>query len=453
MTLNAILVRKREEVRLRTAGYRTTEPTIEPSDRDFEAALRTARPAFILEVKPRSPSAGPIRDAGDLGPVIDCYRRRADAVSVLTDSTFFGGSPGLLTRIRSALPQPILAKDFIIDPAQVRDLRAAGADAILLILAALDDRSYRACADQARALRMSVLTEVHDAGEMARAASLGARLIGVNSRNLRTFKVDLAGVAALAAQAPPEALVIAESGITGRPDVRRLAGQVDGFLIGSALMSRADPDPFARELIYGPTKVCGLTRPEDAEAAAAAGATHGGLVFAPSPRRLDAARAKGIRHAADLQWVGVFAGHRPHEVAALAEHLELDTVQLHGGESDQDLEETRRRLPGRVALWRAVPVNGAIPPLVGPADRWLLDGQCGGSGRIFDWGLLGGIDRPEACIVGGGLDPDNVGAVPEVGIDFFDVSSGVETSPGLKDRPLIRRFLAARRARAGRRPA
>ena len=453
MTLSAILVRKREEVRLRTAGYRTTEPTIEPSDRDFEAALRTARPGFILEVKPRSPSAGRIRDVVDLGPVIDCYRRRADAVSVLTDSVFFGGSPDLLTRIRSELPQPILAKDFIIDPAQIRDLRAAGADAILLILAALDDRSYRACADQARALRMSVLTEVHDAGEMARAASLGARLIGVNSRNLSTFKVDLAGVAALAAQAPPEALVIAESGITGRTDVRRLAGHVDGFLIGTALMSRADPDPFARELIYGLTKVCGLTRPEDAEAAAAAGTTHGGLVFAPSSRRLDPARAERIRRAADLQWVGVFGGHRPDEIAALARNLELNAVQLHGGESDHDLEETRRRLPDGVALWRAVPVNGAIPPLVGPADRWLLDGQVGGGGRPFDWGLLAGIDRPDTCIVGGGLRPDNVSTVPEVGIDFFDVSSGVETSPGLKDRPLMSRFLAARRARAARRPA
>lgn len=451
MTLSAILVRKRDEVRGRKLARPAATLAAEPSDRDFDQAVRSARPAFLLEVKPRSPSAGPIRAIADLGPVIACYRRRADVVSVLTDTTFFGGSLQLLTRLRSELPQPVLAKDFIIDPYQVVEARAAGADAILLILAAVDDGVYRACADQARKLRMGVLTEVHTMAEMARASALGATVIGINSRDLGSFAVDLGTPLALAAAAPPGAVLIAESGIRQRADVRRLAGRVDGFLIGTTLLEQPDPDLLARELIYGSTKICGLTRPEDALAAARAGATHGGLVFAPSPRQVDVAQAERVRQAASLRWVGVFAGQPPDEVVATARRLRLDAVQLHGDEPDRDLESLRRRLPEHVEVWRAVSVNGTIGPSEGPATRRLFDHGGGGTGTSFDWNLLPGVSRPDACIVSGGLTPGNIGAVPEVGIDFFDVSSGVEQAPGLKDEERIRRFLEARRTRSARR--
>ena len=451
MTLSTILVRKREEVRVGKLARPIGSLGAALSDRDFDQAVRRARPAFLLEVKPRSPSAGPIRSVADLGPVLACYRQRADVVSVLTDATFFGGSLDLLARVRSELPQPVLAKDFIIDPWQVALARAAGADAILLILAAIDDSTYRACAEQARALRMGVLTEVHTAAEMVRAAALGAGVIGINSRNLATFAVDLTTPAALAAAAPPGAVLIAESGLRTRADIRRLAGLVDGFLIGTTLLRQPDPDPLARELIYGATKICGLTSPEDAVMAARSGATHGGLVFAPSSRRIDLPQAERIRRAAPLRWVGVFAGQAPEEVAGTARRLGLDAVQLHGGESDPVLQVLHRLLPEGVEVWRALPVNGAIPAFVGPAARWLLDHGAGGTGTPFDWRVLAGVDRPEATVMSGGLTPDNIATVPEVGIDFFDVSSGVEHSPGRKDADRIGRFMAARRARSARR--
>lgn len=457
MTLSAILARKREEVRLARVARPLTAllPTLTPSDRGFVDALRGSSPAFILEVKPRSPSEGPIRPESDLAPVLAAYRRRADAVSVLTDTTFFGGSPALLTRVREAVPQPILAKDFVIDPYQVAALRQAGADAVLLMLSILDDSTYRAAADLATMLGMGILTEVHDAAELARARALGATVIGINARNLRTMRIERGSIAPLAAAAPPGAIVIAESGIRDRADVFRLGGAVDGFLIGTTLMRADDPGAAARRLVFGPTKICGLTRSDDAIAAEREGATHGGLVFAASPRQVDLATAAQVRATASLAWVGVFANERPDRIAEVAFHLGLAAVQLHGGESSALVEATRRLLPGEVEVWRAIPVNGAIGPLAPPADRWLLDAGAsaafGGTGRTFDWSLLPGLAHPEACIVSGGLTDANVGRVPRVGVDFFDVSSGVESAPGRKDHDRMRRFLGARRGRLARR--
>lgn len=456
MTLDAILVRKREEVRLAKAARPLADllPLLQPSDRSFVGALRDRSPAFIMEVKPRSPSEGPIRAEADLEPVLAAYRLRADAVSVLTDTTFFGGSPALLARVRATVRQPILAKDFIVDPYQVAALRLAGADAVLLILAALDDPTYRAAAALATSLGMGVLTEVHDEAEMARAVTLGAAMIGINARNLKTMAVSLAAIPAIAARAPAGTLLIAESGIRDRGDIVRIGPSVDGFLIGTTLMRASDPDSVARRLVFGPTKICGLTRPEDAAVAAHAGATHGGLVFAPSRRQVNLAMAARIRASAPLAWVGVFADDHPDRIGEAAEHLGLRAVQLHGAETREVAEQVRQRLPDDVELWRAVPVSDTIGPLTPPADRWLLDNGTGrafgGTGRTFDWSLLPTVERPEACIVSGGLTEANVGRVPRVGVDFFDVSSGVESEPGRKDPDRIRRFLIARRLRAAR---
>src|SRR5262249_47030618 len=145
-----------------------------------------------------SPSAGVIRENRDLEPVLASYGRHADAVSVLTDERFFGGSLERLAEVRQRLEQPLLAKDFFLEPYQVFEARAHGADAILLILAAVDDATWRSCSEAAEQLGMDVLTEVHDADELARAVSLGARIIGVNNRDLRTLKVDPGTIARLA---------------------------------------------------------------------------------------------------------------------------------------------------------------------------------------------------------------------------------------------------------------
>jgi indole-3-glycerol phosphate synthase/phosphoribosylanthranilate isomerase len=455
MVLDRIVATRRAEVAARRARrpFADLLEGVERSDRDFRAALRGDAPAFILELKPCSPSAGPLRAEPELEPAIAAYARHASAVSVLTDRTYFGGSLDLLRRVRGRVPQPVLGKDVIVDPYQVVEARRYGADAVLLMLSVLDDALYRLCADQATQLGMGVLTEVHTPSEMRRAAALGAEVIGINNRDLGTLAVRLETTRELAPLAPRAATLIAESGVQGRAEVERLRPLVDGFLVGTALMRAPDVDRATRELVFGRTKICGLTRGADAEAAVSAGATHGGLMFAvESPRGVTVSAADAVRAAAPgLDWVGVFVNEFPATVADRAAALDLAAVQLHGEESPEYIHALRPLLSSRCAIWKAARVVDRIPPWT-PAlgvDLLLLDafhaGRRGGTGQRFDWALLQGLDQPERYGLSGGLDPDNVRDAAGLGPPLLDVSSGVEAAPGDKDAARIRRFMAGRR--------
>jgi indole-3-glycerol phosphate synthase len=221
------------------------------SPRDFRAALtRAGRVALIAECKRRSPGAGAIRP--DLDPVglSRAYARAgAAAVSVLTDREYFGGGRDDLEAVRSAAPVPVLRKDFTIDPLHVIEARAMGADAVLLIVRILSDRALRELHAEASALGMSVLVEVHDAAELERAASIGADLIGINNRDLSTFRTDLGTTLELVDRVPDGALVVSESGIRGPDDVARLGeAGVDAILVGEALLKSGDPEAAARAM-------------------------------------------------------------------------------------------------------------------------------------------------------------------------------------------------------------
>ena len=422
------------------------------SDRSLEQALGEARTGFVLECKKASPSRGLIRRDFDPRAIAATYAPFADGISVLTDARFFAGRHEYLREVRRAAPAPVLCKDFVVDPYQVLEARFFGADAVLLILAAIDDRCFAACSAVAASLGMDVLTEVHDERELERALALGSRIVGINNRDLETLEVRLATTERLAPLVPRDRLVVAESGIATRSDVRRLRPLVDAFLIGTALMERPDLSLAVRELVHGQVKVCGLTSAVDARAAARAGATHGGLVFAPeSPRQIDLARAAQLRHAAELSWVGVFVDERVAAVADLARQLRLSAVQLHGDESAAYITELRALLPTGCEIWKAVRVRGAIRPdqlAATGADRLLLDayrdGARGGTGQRFDWSLLAGHDLSRV-VIAGGLDPQNIAAAESLGAPLLDVSSGVERAPGVKSPALIEALMAALR--------
>ncbi len=458
MALDAILAHKRAEVaaRKQAASLESLLGRASPSSRDFEAALRAGRPGLILEIKFVSPSGGVIRAGTDLAPVLSSYGRHADAVSVLTDERFFGGSLARLAEVRERLAQPLLCKDFILEPFQVAEARVHGADAILLILAAVDDATWQACSGLASRLGMAVLTEVHDEAEARRAVALGARIVGINNRDLRTLAIDMATTPRLAPLIPRDRLVVTESGVANREDVAALRPHADGFLVGSALMREPDLDRAARRLVYGRTKICGLTRPQDAAAAAHAGATHGGLVFAAgSPRLIAAREAQRVRRGAPLEWVGVFANQPPEEIADLARSLGLGAVQLHGSEAVTEVKRVRALVPEVCEVWKAVRVRGPIPlPAETGADRVLLDGwapgQLGGSGTRFDWSLLETYPERRTVVLAGGLDAGNVERAARLEPWALDVSSGVEAAPGLKDPARLRDFFSARRRLPGR---
>lgn len=459
MALDAILAHKRVEVASRkaAASLESLLSRATPSDRDFEASLSAQRPGFILEIKFASPSGGVIRAGADLAPVLASYGRHADVVSVLTDERFFGGSLARLAEVRANIPQPLLCKDFILEPFQVAEARVHGADAILLILAAIDDAAWCACAALAERLGMSVLTEVHDEAEARRAVELGARIVGINNRNLRTLAIDMATTPRLAPLIPPDRLLVAESGVADRDDVSTLAPHVDAFLVGSALMKESDLDRATRRLVYGRTKICGLTGPEDAEAAVQAGATHGGLVFvAGSPRLVSPVEAERTRQAAPLDWVGVFANQSPETVADLAASLRLAAVQLHGNEDSTEVRRVRALVPEQCEVWKAVRVRGRIPLRAETgAGRVLLDGwspgKLGGSGIQFDWSLLTSHPERRTVILAGGLDPANVEDAARLEPWALDLSSGVESTPGRKDPQKLRDFFSARRRLPSRR--
>jgi indole-3-glycerol phosphate synthase/phosphoribosylanthranilate isomerase len=455
--LEAILRYKREEVARRKAevSFEAHLAACSPSDRDFTAAVRHGRPGFILEVKCASPSAGAIREDPDLTPVIDAYGRHADAISVLTDSRFFGGSLDRMRRVRDAVRQPVLAKDFILEPYQVAEARRHGADAILLILAAIDDATWRECAGLADRLGMAVLTETHDAAEVGRAVALGASIIGINNRDLTTLAVDHGTVSRLAPRVPADRLVIAESGLGTRDAVAAARRHADGVLVGSALMREPDIDAAVRRLVYGRTKICGLTRAEDARAALDAGATHGGLVFVDgSPRRVTRAQAATLRDGVPLEWVGLFAGTTPADIAQAAAELGLVAAQLYGYDPEATAR-VRRALPGGREAWAAVRVTSRVPFRdESAADRLLLDasreGMLGGSGRRFDWGLLGDREDRAEMVLAGGITADNVAHAVALGTWALDLSSGVESAPGQKDAGRLGTFFARRRRLPGR---
>lgn len=232
------------------------------------------------------------------------------------------------------------------------------------MLSVLDDDSYRRLAALADSLAMGVLTEVSNEQEMARALALGARVIGINNRNLHDLSVDTARTHHLAALAPASVTLIAESGIHHHAQLRDLGRHVQGFLIGSALMAQADLRSAVCRLRFGDNKVCGLTRPQDAAAAYQAGAIYGGLIFvARSPRYIDIATAQRVMQGAPLRYVGVFRDAQPTSVALAAERLGLHAVQLHGAEDQAYIDRLRPCYP-RIARsgrrWRwATPCRNA----------------------------------------------------------------------------------------------
>jgi indole-3-glycerol phosphate synthase len=249
--LQTILARKAEEVRERSARVPLAELEARcrdlPDPRGFAAALEAAidagRPAVIAEIKKASPSKGVIRPDFDPVQIAASYERGGAAcLSVLTDVDFFQGSDDYLQQARAACALPVLRKDFVVDPYQVVEARALGADCILLIVAALDDAQLLGLTLLAAELDLDVLVEVHDRAELERALDLPVRLVGINNRDLRSFQVSLDTTLALRDAVPADRLLVTESGILAPDDVARMrrAG-VHAFLVGEAFMRAPDP--------------------------------------------------------------------------------------------------------------------------------------------------------------------------------------------------------------------
>ena len=393
--------------------------------RPFVPAIsRPGQVNVIAEFKRRSPSRGVIRE--DLHPVkaAQAYEvAGAAALSVLTEEQFFGGSLEDLKEARGATLLSTLRKDFIVDPYQVWETWHAGADALLLIVAALEDAALRELLATAREVGLPALVEVHDVDELTRALRAGARLVGVNSRNLRTMEVTLQTALDLAPLVPDDVVAVAESGIRGAGDLRRLreAGY-DAFLIGEHLMREADPGAALAELI----KQSSIPRWEGRAA-----------------RRIARALPPFVLR------VGVFVDARGEEMARAVEEVGLDLLQLHGHEPPEVVADLPRRALKAVGVGEGFTPEDALR-YEGRAAGILLDtrrdgGAPGGTGQSFDWTRVRAVrEKASFLMLAGGLDPGNVHlALTAVRPDGVDVSSGVEAAPGRKDAEKVRAFVAA----------
>ena len=453
--LEKIVTDKRQEL----VGRKQTLPlaqfvnTLKPSTRSFYQALAKPNASYILECKKASPSKGLIREKFDLDEILEAYTPHASAISVLTDEKYFQGKFEYLDYVTSKVDIPVLNKDFFVDPYQIHLARYHDADAVLLMLSVLSDDEYTALADIAHGYNMDVLTEVSNIEETQRAIALGAKIVGINNRNLRDLSTDLAMTEKLApllaAPAHVDRLIISESGIYTNQDVRRLAPLVDGFLVGSSLMAKDNIKQAATELTQGRVKVCGITRPQDANAAKSAGASYLGLIFAPkSKRHIELAQAKEIVAACPHQYVGVFVDADVEHVVATSEALQLFAVQLHGKENQSYINTLREKLPATCQIWKAKGVSDTLPALTEDnVNLFLLDcqvgSQSGGTGQQFNWRLLDGIEDKSNIALAGGLKASNIAAAASIGVAIIDINSGVESEPGIKDAQLINHAFAA----------
>lgn len=411
---------------------------------------------FIMECKSASPSLGKIRDRFDPAAIASVYNRYASAISVLCEPQFFAGSYDHLATVAASTHLPVLCKDFIIDSVQVRAARYFGADAILLMLSVLDDDQYRQLAALAQNLGLDVLTEVSTESELRRARHLGARIVGINNRNLRDLSIDTDRTRQYAPALAEDVVVVSESGIKTNRDVCSLGPLVSGFLVGSTLMGQADLDGACRQLVFGNIKVCGLRTPAQAQLVAASGARFGGVILAPaSPRRVDAQQARTVIDAAPaLEWVAVVSATDPDEIARQVEPIldSLTAVQVHApAQCDDDgtfdlqkqlrwIEQVRRALgPGeasntaaprqRPQIWLGLSAQRASDREAASAlcqqVRIVLDSGSGGTGTTFDWDGIPAAARPH-ILLAGGIGPDKVQAARAQGTWGLDLNSRLE---------------------------
>jgi indole-3-glycerol phosphate synthase/phosphoribosylanthranilate isomerase len=382
----------------------------------FRDALAAPGLAGIAEIKRRSPSAGDLRPDADPAALAAAFAGAgAAAVSILVDERF-AGTPADLAAARAASDVPLLAKGFFSTEQHLDEVRAAGADAALLILRDLDDGTATRLMGHAASIGLDTLVEAHDAEELRRAALLGADPIGINARDLSTFAIDRGAQLRLVGEAPAGRVVIAESAVHTRAQgaAAELAG-ADAVLVGTALMRAADPPAKLREILSRPlVKVCGLTREADVEVAVEAGADLCGFVLErASPR----AAGRVLPVPDTTLSVAVFVG-QPEETDA-------DLVQLY------EQEDGRVRGRDAVLLHEGRQVATVVDLPWQEEDATRLERARAVDGRL---------------VLAGGLDHDNVGrAIAATRPWAVDASSSLEASPGVKDHDRVRAFVAAAR--------
>ena len=434
-----------------------------PSDTGFpfEAALRQQDFNFICEVKKASPSKGIIAEHF---PYLDIAKEYevagAAAISVLTDPDFFKGDKKYLQEIASTVKIPVLRKDFIIDEYQIYQAKVWGASAILLICACLDVPTLTKFRELADSLGLSSLVEAHDEAEVQMAIDCGARIIGVNNRNLKDFTVDVQNSVRLRNLVQDDVIFVSESGLETPEDIQVLRDNNIGVALMGETFMRSPNKVEKLAYLYGPiyytpkVKMCGISKIETIPAVVEAKPDYMGLVFAPSKRQVTVEQAEilvkelhkqCINHydTKVVKTVGVFVNETLDNLVTIAKEVNLDAVQLHGDEDEAFIQSLKECT--NVEVWKAVQIRSTADAekwIDSSADMLLFDAyhkaERGGTGEVFDWSCLDEFERP--FMLAGGIDSTNVArAIRTVRPYGIDISSGIETD-GVKDDEKIKAF-------------
>ena len=434
----------------------------------FEVALRQQDFNFICEVKKASPSKGIIAEHF---PYLDIAKEYevagAAAISVLTEPGFFKGDKKYLQEIASTVKIPVLRKDFIIDEYQIYQAKVWGASAILLICACLDVPTLTKFRELADSLGLSSLVEAHDEHEVQMAINCGARIIGVNNRNLKDFTVDVQNSVRLRNLVQDDVIFVSESGLETPEDIQVLRDNNIGVALMGETFMRSPNKVEKLAYLYGSTyytpkvKMCGISKVETIPAVVEAKPDYMGLVFAPSKRQVTVDQAKtlveelhkqytkrynnGAEQSNDdeIKTVGVFVNETLENLVTIATEVNLDAVQLHGDEDEAFIQSLKERT--NVEVWKAVQIRSAADAeawIDSNADMLLFDAyhkdERGGTGEVFDWSCLDEFERP--FMLAGGIDSTNVArAIRTVRPYGIDISSGIETE-GVKDDEKIKAF-------------
>lgn len=420
-----------------------------PSERDFYDALSQPHNHFIMECKKASPSNGVIRENYDLAEIAKVYNKYATVISVLTEEEHFHGNLEHIAKVKTYAKQPVLCKDFIVDEYQIYLARYYQADAILLMTSVLNEEEYVKLAKVAHELNMGVLTEADNETNLDMAIRVGAKVIGINNRNLRDLTIDLNNTRKLAPKIPRDRIVISESGIYFNHQVRDLSQYANAFLIGSSLMKQDNLEQAVRDMVFGYNKICGLTTNDHAVAAYDAGARYGGLIFIEkSIRRISLEQAIEIQQGVNLDWVAVVANMEIDQLVQYAITLKLHAIQLHGNEDNEYIAQLRQKLPNSVKLWRVYGIteDNQMPEIdTTNIDVILLDskvgGKLGGTGQTFNWQLLHDVNLDIPIMLAGGLNVNNIRDAMLLPVLGLDVNSSLEGSAGVKDPKKIFEFM------------
>lgn len=447
-----------------------------PSDTGFpfEAALRQQDFNFICEVKKASPSKGIIAEHF---PYLDIAKEYevagAAAISVLTQPDFFKGDKKYLQEIANTVKIPVLRKEFIIDEYQIYQAKVWGASAILLICACLDVPTLTKFRELADSLGLSSLVEAHDEHEVQMAIDCGARIIGVNNRNLKDFTVDVQNSVRLRNLVEDDVIFVSESGLETPEDIQVLRDNNIGVALMGETFMRSPNKIEKLAYLYGSTyytpkvKMCGISKVETIPAVVDAKPDYMGLVFAPSKRQVTVDQAKTLVeelhkqyanrynrdaeqysnqtliHQEFIKTVGIFVNETLDNLVTIATEVNLDAVQLHGDEDEAFIQSLKERT--NVEVWKAVQIRSAADAeawIDSSADMLLFDAyhkdERGGTGEVFDWSCLDEFERP--FMLAGGIDSTNVArAIRTVRPYGIDISSGIETD-GVKDDEKIKAF-------------